>query len=41
MNLDIEKICPLHGPILNENLVHYIENIIFGAAIRLKVMVCI
>ena len=25
MNLDIEKICPLHGPILNENLVHYIE----------------
>lgn len=25
VNLDIEKICPLHGPILNENLVHYIE----------------
>ena len=25
MNLDIEEICPLHGPILNENLVHYIE----------------
>lgn len=25
MNLDIEKICPLHGPILNKNLVHYIE----------------
>ena len=25
MNLDIEKICPLHGPMLNENLVHYIE----------------
>ena len=25
MNLDIEKICPLHGPILKENLEHYIE----------------
>ena len=25
MKLDIEKICPLHGPMLNENLVHYIE----------------
>ena len=25
MNLDIEKICPLHGPMLNENLVRYIE----------------
>ena len=23
--LDIEKICPLHGPILTENLEHYIE----------------
>ena len=25
MNLDIEKICPLHGPTLKENLEHYIE----------------
>lgn len=23
--LDIEKICPLHGPVLSENLAHYIE----------------
>ena len=24
-NLDIQMICPLHGPILKENLAHYIE----------------
>lgn len=32
--LDIQTICPLHGPVLKENLGHYLENIISGPPMR-------
>ena len=35
--LDIQKICPLHGPILTEDLGHYIEKYMtYGVAISQK-----
>lgn len=34
--LDIQKICSLHGPVLTENLGHYIENTISGLLIVRK-----
>ena len=36
--LDIRTICPLHGPVLKENLEFYIENIFIGAVMNLKMM---
>ena len=32
--LDIQTICPLHGPVLKENLGHYLENIPYLVFLR-------
>ena len=34
--LDIQKICPLHGPVLTEDLGHYIGFMTHGLPIRRK-----
>ena len=33
---DIQKICPLHGPVLTENIDYYVNYIVYGPAISRK-----